>query len=366
MTLLMGQNGYFDASTEAKEYVREYLKKASCIDDQNQSKIVLSYTNLANNRRNGIVFGFSIGCMILFLAAVIYAWHMGGKKRGSTIYTLHHLIVILGMLLMLTSFLIYWWPASSTTICRARYWTLSLGYVNVISAVFIWAFIIHYLYSKEKIPHNFSYSVVGFTYAALNFINLILLLLWTLAGLPISREIVVDVFAWTTRYECYSQVSYPDYIVTSYHLLISIVGCVFIYRLWKSKNADEMKQKTPDDIRFLMICLYNQISVFLLLFVIKNMVLTDDLQYQILIPLFLFLIANVTFSLFVPRIFNKLLDNISGNTKVEGGQTRSDNNSKSNYRVARTTPTNSGSEPGNSPIPVRREYSSDEVELPDV
>lgn len=337
MNELMGTNGYFDTSEESKDYVKNVMKNATCINEDGKPKIILSYTNLADKRRNSIVFGVSITCIMLFIALVIYALYLS-QKLSKMVY-LHNLIVVIGLVLIFISFFIYWWPASTTLHCRSRYWTLSLGYVNVISSIFIWAFNVHYFVLNKKIKsYKSSKYAVILAHLILNLLNIILLLIWTLIGKPVSREVIVSVFDWTTIYECYSETMIPDYLITSYYLIISTVGCIFLYSLWKTKTVVDVKKTTPDDIRFLMVCLYNQISVFLLIFVIKNLKLTDDQDYEITIPLFVFLVANVILSSFVPKILAKVRSNLSA-AKSEDGSTdrKTKDKSQSSYASRRAS-----------------------------
>jgi ABC-type phosphate transport system substrate-binding protein len=344
---LIRNDGYFDIGEPNKVLIKQLLKQVNCYIPENGSqRQILSYTNLTTGKRSNIVFVPSVVLTLIFAAVVIYAYksHENSGKANLHLLLLH-VIVIFGLLFMLIGFVLSWFPPSSTGICIARYWSISIGYINVISSLFVWAITVHYhfnAHSKDYVPkRGWTYYVL--TFILLNVFNFAVLVLWTFVGNPKSDEVVVDIFNWETIYDCTVSTPVPDYIRSAYYLIVSTLGCVLIYRLWAltdahkvEKNKDTVektKLKSPDDMRFLLAALYNQILVFGLILVLGLLNITDDQEYIIVIPLFLFSITNVIFSLFLQRILRKIRKRINSSKSLELDESKrvalpkSDNNS---------------------------------------
>jgi hypothetical protein len=332
LSKLFTDNGFFDIGYPNKLVVQYFLKTATCTESGRQ-RDVLIYTNLTESNRSNIVLGFSIILSLIFIWIVGYAYTLQNEpKKNSPVILIFHLIVTIGLLFMLASYFLYWLTPSSTGVCIARYWTLSVGYINVISSIFVWAITVHYFlnaHAKGVIP-KFSYEFIAITYLLLNSINIVILIIWNLVGNPRSVELVVNPFSWETIYDCKVDSDAPDYTRSGYYLLVSIAGCFLIYRLWaiteghktkddtisnNSRTRSNIKPKSPDDMRFLMAALYNQIIVFVLTFVLSILNISDAQEYIIVIPLFLISSANAVLSLFLQRILRRIKKKVSSKGK---------------------------------------------------
>lgn len=95
-------------------------------------------------------------------------------------------------------------------------------------------------------------------------------------------------------------------------------------RLWKKES--------PEEMRWLLIALYNQLFVFLLLIIILSILELDDNQlYVVTVPMFLFAEANVVTSFFLPKFIKKwkAFKNSSSSDKTEMSTAKE---AYSNYR----------------------------------
>jgi ABC-type phosphate transport system substrate-binding protein len=320
------KSGYFDINVIQKQIVMDFLKKATCSSGGDEN-VILSYTNLSMRKRSNAVFAISIIVTIVLAGIVFYAYYLTQKsetsmkpKEKNTVLIVFHLMVLFGLLSLLISFVLYWYPPFSDGICIARYWTLSVGYINIVSSIFVWGITIYYYYSyysskRDSIPDAIKKVYIFLAYFALNAINLAILFAWTFSGNPRSVEVTVDVFNWETIYDCKLDTNIPDFVRSGYYFLVSSVGLWFIFRLWaftgankspsEEKETKRVSPKTPDDMRFLLVGLYNQILVFIQILILNFFNLTDSEEYTILIPLFTFSAVNVVFSLFLQRIVKK-------------------------------------------------------------
>jgi hypothetical protein len=223
------------------------------------------------------------------------------------------------------SFVIWWYPPSNTGICIsrfesfttyylqtdiARFWFLGIGYTNVVAAIYIYAFSMNYLYIKAN-KGNLSKELLSkrgviSAYLVLEALEILILVLWVLIEDPKGEEVIVDEvkemnisinfskIKWTTINQCTMKYGVMDLVQYIYFCVISVFGCYVIFKYWKKES--------PEDTRWMLMALYNQLLVFIQLIIITSILdLNDEQLYVITVPSFLFAEANIVCSFFLPK-----------------------------------------------------------------
>jgi len=350
----------FDSDTYSA--LKEHLLDAVNSDDT----ALLHFTNESSVTRTNAIFAICVVFMSIFIILVVVAWLMTEEDyRRKATAVINRIIMIFGLAISFAAFIIWWYAPSETSLCYARTWLLGIGYTNVIASVYIYSITMNTMHRKSKIKTNmFSTSQLLLSYFLLEALEIVILIIWTVVENPVSQEIVTDPLAWTTIYTCNDSNGTMQIIQLVYFCAISLFGCGVIYRHWKKYS--------PEDTRWILMALYNQLMVFVQLIVITQILNLDDNQlYVIYVPSFLFAEANVVFSFFLPGLLRKLKEvvSISIDTRDDIGmnsKTMSNSMSPPPPRdVSDSDPEISDSESEDEKPKARAEKTKQVMDLPD-
>lgn len=288
------QRGFSMFDAASYEILFQHIQSAQC-----NGVTVLQYTNLSPKTRTGVVFGISVFLMVILMGMVGATWFIR-KNKTRPLIVINHLLVVLGLVLSLASFVIWWFSPVNTSYCTSRTWLLGLGYTNVIAAIYIYVFSLDKILGKDRMSHlMLKARDIVVAYVVLEVIEVLILLVWTFVEEPFGGAVITNQIRWESMYTCTTKYGVVDLIQIIYFCVISVFGCYVIYRHWK--------RQSPEDTRWLLVALYNQILIFLLFMVItRTQHFTDDETFILQVFVFVFAEANVVCSFFLPKFVFRL------------------------------------------------------------
>jgi hypothetical protein len=333
-----GTHGFYVFDDQDFKTLESHLFNAEC----NGNK-VLTYTNIEPTTRTNVVFGVTTPLMILFLVLVLASW-LVRDDRFQGLVILNNAVVVLGLLLSFISFVLWWYPPSNSGICIARFWLFGLGFVNVVAAVYIYVVSIDAILSKQVLSAiMFSKQKFVLAYLVLEGLELAILLLWVFIEKPVGKAVVLNQLEWLTIYECKVQYGVLDIIQVLYFCLICLFGCYFIYKHWDPKKIEgediKIVKKMLEDTKWHLMALSGELGLFVIYLVITRIVnFTDDDLYSITVPIFTFLVGNITVAFFLPRLWGmiKQTRNLSSSSSKVKGMSKQDSDEKKGFRISRS------------------------------
>lgn len=299
------QKGFNLFDHTSYEILKQHMKSAKCND-----KVLLAYNNLSTGTRSNAVFGISLVLMTFFLVLVGSGYILRSDKK-KPIVIINHLVVVIGLVLSLISFVIWWFSPSQTWICQSRFWLIGFGYTNVIASIYIYAFSMNALLSQKGISRMMlTTRNLVVAYIVLEVLELFLLILWQVIEEPRSSEVVVDPINWQSTYVCQTNGNNLELVQLVYFCLISLFGAYVILKFWKKSS--------PENTRWLLVALYDQLFAFLpLMIFIKTQNFEDSELYNLTVPVYLFAIANVICAFFGVKLINKIKSLVQTSNKTE-------------------------------------------------
>jgi hypothetical protein len=288
---------------ESTQYdtIKSFLLQATFNDQK-----VLVYDNTSEGGHSLVLYIITIVCTILFIPIVFAAWFYNEKRRV-TVVIINHAIIIFGLLVGIPAFIMWSFAAYADYVCISRFWLLNIMYTNVIAAIYIFAFTMNRVYSAtnlSEINQGVKVRTYIIPYIVLEVILIVLLVIWTTTGHAGSEEIVIDPIEWKSIYACGNTGGIMELLVYIYHICVSVFTCYVIYKYWE--------RVSPEMVRWLLIASYNQILTFIQLIIVTRVIdLNEDQYYTIIVVFYLFAVANVIFSFFIPSLFRGVKEVVS-------------------------------------------------------
>eukprot|EP01132_Coremiostelium_polycephalum_P010108 gene10108-12397_t len=241
---------------------------------------------------------FFILLCLLAIVAVIYYRNSKSIRSASPIFCI---AILIGGIMVFIS-VIMWVVSPTNSICRVRYWLVSLGYTILLGNMVVKNFRIYLLFNNKQLKVLKITNSKLFPYVAgAVLVNIILLLLFTLIGNldTVQRRNIDDIGKYEYIAECHTN-SGGDvilYILLGFYGVMILIGCFVSFKI-RTVDIDEFNEsKSIASILYaITFCLFIIVPLF-----ISNSKIHDRLI--ILAASFTFTTASGLLILFVPKFY---------------------------------------------------------------